>query len=54
MRSKFIREFRKRLIQERTYCIYDIDEIIHIANMIFKKCNKEFKEYKRKKKKYEY
>ena len=48
MRNKFIRNFRKELLSLNRYSIYDIDEIIHIANITFKKCKKEFKDYKRK------
>ena len=48
MRNKFIRTFRKNLISSKVFNIYDIDEIVHLANISYKKCKKEFKDYKKK------
>ena len=48
MRQKFLREFKKELIKSNYFWNYDIRDVIHIANRIYKKCTKEFKEFKRK------
>ena len=48
MRQKFLREFKKELIKSNYFWNDDIRDVIHIANRTYKKCRKEFKEFKRK------
>ena len=49
MRKKFLREFRKELMNCKFLWPEDIHEIIAIASRTYKKCNKEFKELKQNK-----
>ena len=48
MRQKFLRELKKELMKNNYYWRDDIRDIIHMANKTYKKCSKEFREFKRK------
>ena len=50
MRKRFIRELKKNLINSNVFWIDDIEDFLYIANMTYKKCYKDFKQFKEKKK----
>ena len=49
MRKKFLRELKKNLKISDRFWVEDIKDIIHIANISYKKCKREEKEYRKKK-----
>ena len=49
MRQKFLRELKKNLKISNLFWEEDIKDMIHIANITFKKCKKEEKKYRKKK-----
>lgn len=49
MRKKFLREMKKNLITSNSFWKEDIKDIIHIANISYKKCKREEKEHRKKK-----
>lgn len=48
MRKKYLRELKKNLRESNLFWEDDIRDIIHIANISFKKCTKQIKKFKRK------
>lgn len=48
MRKKYLRELKKNLKESNLFWEDDIRDIIHIANILFKKCTKQIKEFRRK------
>lgn len=47
MRKKYIRELKKNLKKSNLFWEDDIKDVIHIANITFKKCLKKLKENKK-------
>ena len=54
MRKKFIKELRNNLIKSNIFWRDDIEDMLHIANMTYKKCYKDFRQFKKKKKESKY
>ena len=48
IRKKYLRELKKNLRESNLFWEDDIRDIIHIANISFKKCTKQIKEFRRK------
>ena len=48
MRKKYLRELKKNLKESNLFWEDDIRDIIHITNILFKKCTKQIKEFRRK------